>query len=435
MTEIDLPKIVEIEPTLTCNLRCRMCHVSYMPEEPRPALDPEVIDKLSVLRGVYFIIGSGYEPMMNRGFAKIVRKLTALGGRIELITNGTLMTDENVSALIDADLRQITFSFDGIEPETYEDIRRRSNYRQTVDAILAFRQKFAERDTLFSINSTMMRRNLAEVGKIVEFWDAAGFDLVRFISMVVRETEPELIRDSLYPIREEYHAALDAAALDVIEKRRRIAIRSPWFQRAPLREKFPENFDSGLVHSRHPGVRIVPDNRQQAQLGPGPGMSFPCKSPWTFARVTHNGDVVLCYQFTVGNLKAQSFEEIWFGPVAQAVREKVRNEREVCESCDYFRFCLRSATIDDDERESHFVGPLLSAIETVDFESGKMRRVDTSPPRLVETRGTTNIVFLRGLYLTVPQAIGPIDLAEIVLDEYPAIGRHATLREARRALD
>src|SRR5438067_197801 len=38
----DLPKLVEIEPTLTCNLRCRMCHVSYMPDEPRPMFPAEL---------------------------------------------------------------------------------------------------------------------------------------------------------------------------------------------------------------------------------------------------------------------------------------------------------------------------------------------------------------------------------------------------------
>ena len=85
----DLPKLIEIEPTLTCNLRCRMCHVSYMPDEPRPMFPAELAGKLQGLAGTEILLGSGFEPTMNKGFAQIVRMLARLGLRIELITNGT----------------------------------------------------------------------------------------------------------------------------------------------------------------------------------------------------------------------------------------------------------------------------------------------------------------------------------------------------------
>src|SRR5215469_15557636 len=123
-SSLQLPTQIEIEPTYSCNLRCRMCHVSFMPDEPRPTFDADIIDKLGALRGAYFIIGSGFEPMMNRGFASMMRKLTKLGAGVEMVTNGTLLSPENVSAIVDADTRHITFSFDGITAETYEHIRR-----------------------------------------------------------------------------------------------------------------------------------------------------------------------------------------------------------------------------------------------------------------------------------------------------------------------
>lgn len=435
-TSLELPKVVEIEPTHTCNLRCRMCHVSFMPDEPRETLDPDAIDRLAALRGVYFVIGSGFEPMMNRDFAEIVRKLTALNGKIELITNGTLLSKDNVHALLDADLKRMTFSFDGIKAETYEHIRRRSNYQHAVDAIVAFRRKFAGRDTLFCINSTIMRRNLDEVSETVDFWDAADFDGIGFITMVVRTHEPELIRESLFPVRDEYHARLDAAALDVIEARRRVVLGSPWFQRTPLRKKFPANFHNNIVASDHPGARVTRNYRQHTQLGAGPGMTFPCKSPWTFARILPNADVQLCYQFTVGNLKTQRFEEIWFGPAANAVRDKVRTEQALCESCDYFRFCLRNANVNDDDKETYFAGELLSRLETVDFESGIMEKPEVvAPPELIESMGAFNIVRFRGSYLGVPQSLGPLDLASVRYEDLPGLVVSPSLREARKAIE
>jgi MoaA/NifB/PqqE/SkfB family radical SAM enzyme len=87
----ELPKLIEIEPTLTCNLRCTMCHVSYEATESRPVFPAELTDRLAGLAGVDILLGSNYEPTMNKGFPQIVRSLTRHGLRIELITNGTLL--------------------------------------------------------------------------------------------------------------------------------------------------------------------------------------------------------------------------------------------------------------------------------------------------------------------------------------------------------
>lgn len=367
---LDLPKVIEIEPTLSCNLRCRMCHVSFMPDGPRPVLQANLIDKLSCLRRVHAIIGSGFEPMMHRQFATIIRKLSAFDAQIELITNGTLIKDANLDALLDADVRIFNFSFDGIRRETYEHIRRNADHTETLEAILNAKSRFSGRETFFCVNSTMMRSNMAEIEEIVDFWESADFDLVRFIFMVIRENEPELIRESLYPVKEQFYAMLDSAAERVIAKRRKIALRSPWFRKSSLTNRYPRNVRGDVVISDNQRARTVPTPRQDHQLGAGPHMSFPCKSPWTFARIFPTGDVQLCYQFSVGNLRDNSFEEIWFGECANAVRKRVAKEMHICRSCDYFRFCLSSQSVDCDDLESYFAGSLLKQAAQVDFDSG-----------------------------------------------------------------
>src|SRR5687767_13534150 len=167
--DVDLPNVIEIEPTYSCNLRCRMCHVSFMGEEPRPTMEASILDRLTGLRGVHVIIGSGFEPMMNREFSTIVRKLTEIDATVELITNGTLLTADNLSALVDADVRIFNFSFDGIRPENYEHIRRRARHDETIGSILRAREAFAGRETRFCINSTMMKRNMHEIPEIIDF--------------------------------------------------------------------------------------------------------------------------------------------------------------------------------------------------------------------------------------------------------------------------
>ena len=416
-----------------------MCHVSFMPAEARPALDSTLIGRLAALRGTYFTIGSGFEPMMNRGFAEIIRGLNKIGAPIELITNGTLLDEETVAVLVDADLRHVTFSFDGMTAPTYEYIRRGANFQRTRDAIVDFRRRFGNRETRFSVNNTVMRRNLPELADGVAFWDAAGFDIFGAITMVIRENEPELIRESLYPIRDEYHHTLDAVALDVIEKERAIVVTNPWYTRSPLRQRFPDNFTGNTVVSRRGmagemGRRRATRVRRREQYGAGPGMSFPCHSPWSFARILPNADVQLCYQFTVGNLAEESFEEIWFGERAEAVRRRVVAERAVCEACDYFRFCISAHEVDDGDKRSHLAGLLLEAADSIDFASGTMAGLPPAPPQLIETIDAYNIVRFDGSYLGVPQALGPLDLGAQDLASLPGLLRAESLRAVRHMI-
>jgi radical SAM protein with 4Fe4S-binding SPASM domain len=257
--------------------------------------------------------------------------------------------------------------------------------------------------------------------------------------MVVRENEAELIRESLYPIRDEYHRALDAVAIDVIEKDRAIAVTNPWYTRTPLRERFPDNFTGNTVVSRRGmagdvGRRRATRVHRREQYGAGPGMTFPCHSPWSFARILPNADVQLCYQFTVGNLATESFEEIWFGERAEAVRRRVAAERAVCEACDYFRFCISGANVDDDDKRSHLAGPLLEAADTIDFASGTMGQLPPAPAQLVETVDAYNIVRFDGSYLGVPHALGPLDLAAQDLASLPGLLQGESLREIRHII-
>lgn len=432
--DVAWPEVVEIEPTLSCNLRCRMCHVSYMSaSEPRPVLPVALVEKLSVLRGKHFILGAGFEPTMNPEFADIVRTLTRFDGRVELITNGTLLDDSLLDVLLDAHVTLFNFSFDGIRPQTYEHIRRGATYDAVLARIRRARERFADRETLFAVNSTMLRSNYVETSEIVRYWDEIGFDMVRLLTMVVRFADPELLRESLFPVRAHFFELLDEAATELIESGRRITLAHPHFETSRLRERYPHNVRAGVVRSNHPRARVAAQERQRHQLGAGPGMSFPCRSPWTFARILPSGDVQLCYQFSVGNLHTQSFEEIWLGEKAQAVRDKVRTDSSVCPACDYYRFCLQSRTVSSDDPENFVIRDLRPALPQIDFEAGLIPLQAEAPPRLVETLGAFNIVAYRNAYWCVPHSFGDRPLTQVDPAAHPEIVVLPTLQQARRS--
>jgi MoaA/NifB/PqqE/SkfB family radical SAM enzyme len=408
---LGLPEIIEIEPTDTCNLRCRACHVSFMEHERTTLLDLALLSKLSGVRGRYAIVGSVFEPIVHPQILNILDFLSQQDHRVELLTNGTRLDEAMVNGMASLNLYYLSFSFDGIRPETYEYIRRRASYQKVVEGILRVRQRFEGRPTFFNLNYTMMRRNIDEVLAATEYWDTHGFDAMNFIFVVIRELERSVIDESLYPVRQEAFDKLDEVARHVIEEGRRITVRCPYFRVSPLRQRYPNNFEDVVVRSGHPGARVVPIPRNKIQLADFPGMSFQCRSPFSLARILANGDVQLCYKVVVGNLGESSFEDIWFGEYAHRVRMERMADDRTCRSCDYYRFALKYNEMDLDARGTHFAGNTLAHADATDFEHGVvLTQIAPPPPRLVESIRLYNIVFYDHKYFGVPQAAGPIDV-------------------------
>ena len=166
---IETPSYIELEPTLGCNLRCRMCHVSFMDSKVQ-YLDIEGVD-LSFCRNKIVSIGGLYEPCIHPNINLLIDKLNNFNAEIIILTNGHNLNRKEIPALFDSNLKQVNFSFDGIRKNIYEEIRVGGNYERTLDNIIGFRDSFSNTDTYFSINYTVMKSNLHEVSRAPIFWE------------------------------------------------------------------------------------------------------------------------------------------------------------------------------------------------------------------------------------------------------------------------
>src|SRR5262249_6003519 len=156
--------------------------------------------------------------------------------------------------------KNVTISFDGIRPETFERIRRGADFKLALERILAFKESVKSRNPrcLFQINYTVLRSNLDEIPEAVEFWESHGFDHIGFIAMVLRNDNALLREESVGPVFEQVSARLDEAAQIIIKQRYRITSTSPWFRSTQLKNDFPKNVGThgdGLVVSDHPQAR------------------------------------------------------------------------------------------------------------------------------------------------------------------------------------
>jgi hypothetical protein len=151
------------------------------------------------------------------------------------------------------------------------------------------------------------------------------------------------------------------------DNRLRIGVLSDYYGMAGFEPPPGISVREATISSNNPDHRHVPGIRQDSQSGTRPGMQWPCKSPFVYARIRWDGAVDLCNKrnFTIGNIYEHSFEEIWNGAKAQALRRQIECDVSTCERCDYVRFSTNSRNLDLDDPQSHFTGGILRNPKTI----------------------------------------------------------------------
>ena len=132
-----LPYIIDIEPNSRCNFRCVMCQVSDW-EKGQRARDMELDEFRNLIDSNPQLIeiklqGMG-EPLMHKDFIKMIEYASERNIWVRTVVNGSLLHVRNyIERLIDSGVGEILVSIDGANKETFETIRRNSNFERVVE--------------------------------------------------------------------------------------------------------------------------------------------------------------------------------------------------------------------------------------------------------------------------------------------------------------
>ncbi len=112
-----------IEPTTLCNFACPMCARNFWDDKHFQHMDWDVftaaVDSAATLGTVETVFFGGFgEPLFAPRIVDMVRYARNAGFRTELITNGKLMDEPMILALLDAGIQSIWVSFEGEDPNT-----------------------------------------------------------------------------------------------------------------------------------------------------------------------------------------------------------------------------------------------------------------------------------------------------------------------------
>lgn len=170
-----------IEPTARCNLACRTCIRNVWDERLGTMTRATFARIIAGLRSfspppVVFFGGFG-EPLAHPLIIEMVAQAKALGGEVELITNGTLLTEAISRGLIAAGLDRLWVSLDGATPESYADVRLGA----TLPTVLANLERFRDSrppahlpHPQIGIAFVAMRRNVADLPALLRLGSHLG---------------------------------------------------------------------------------------------------------------------------------------------------------------------------------------------------------------------------------------------------------------------
>jgi radical SAM protein with 4Fe4S-binding SPASM domain len=250
------------------------------------------------------------EPMLVKDIAQRVKYLKDRNIYVLFNTNGTLLTEANGRALIEAGLDELRVSLDAAESEVFQMVRGKDFFDKIVANVRNFTRLQRELDApkpRVSLWLTGLRETVDQLPNFVRLAHSIGVTEVYLQRLVFFDV----------PMDEHSLARAESALFEHTTER----------EEALIREAESVARDLGVMFSASGAVDPGESIKMQRSDSP---WSL-CRRPWSLMYITANGRVLPCCiapfsmkgygSFTLGNATQASLREIWNGAEYQRFRE------------------------------------------------------------------------------------------------------------------
>lgn len=191
-----------LEPTTVCNLSCRTC-IRNVWDTPRTAMKMEVfgslmeqIKELPDLKRIVF--GGIGEPFTHPQILDMVRRVREQGLAVTIGSNGLLLDKTKSLELVELGVDRLVISLDGVNPETYENVRG-AMISQVLDNVRGLNEAKRQRGSLtpsLGIEFVALKSNIDELPQLSGLASRLGASRV-LVSNVLAYTD-EMREEILY---------------------------------------------------------------------------------------------------------------------------------------------------------------------------------------------------------------------------------------------
>ena len=306
------PVCIYLEVTNRCNLLCTTCPRTFEELEPEADMSWELFTRIvnGVDRLQRVVLHGVGEPMLVKNLPEMVRYLKDRGVYVLFNTNGTLLTERNGRALIEAGLDEMRVSLDAADASVFKMVRGKDMFDRIVTNLSGFRQMQQQLGTetpRVSMWLTGLRETLDQLEGFVRLADTVHVREIYLQRMVFFGTNSQGL------------ARAESALFEKTTEQEEETIQRAVALATTLGISFNA---SGATE---PGTSI----KQRTADAP---WSL-CRRPWTLMYFTATGRALPCciapfsmhgYEsFTLGDASQQTLREIWNGPQYQAFRSSL----------------------------------------------------------------------------------------------------------------
>jgi len=290
-----LPISISFEPTTSCNLRCPECPSGLRAfTRPTGILEKDffrqTIDDIykDLLYLIFYFQG---EPYLNKDFLEMVHYASSKGLYTATSTNAHYLTDEVARKTVESGLDRLIISIDGTTQEVYKQYRIGGNLDKVIEGaknIVKWKRELKSKTPFVFFQFLVVRPNEHQVEEIKKLAVEVGVDEVRFKTAQVYDYEND--PNQLIPVNEKF-------------------------------SRYKKNKE---------GKREAKNK-----------LANHCWKLWQANVITWDGLVVPCCfdkdaAHRLGNLKMQSFKEIWRNDNYKQFRKELMTSRkniDICSNC------------------------------------------------------------------------------------------------------
>jgi len=325
-----------------CNLRCMHCYQ----DASRPSSDELTIDQqLSIVdqlarAGVSMIVLSGGEPLTNPNLDRLIDRIRAYEIAVSIDSNGVLMDRDLVESLRRSGVNSVELSLDSVNAQSHDRFRGLEGaFNKTIEAL----EICSEAGIFTTVATTATALNFEDRNEIISLARRHGANRVVFFDLI-----PAGRGRDIQGLRLSSRQLLDLMAM---VKQESLKNGVEVFAELPQFVVYSSGGDADSA-SNHPESALSFERftvstffdcagRQNVYRKFAPYLGG-CPAGRIYCNIQPNGDVTPCMfmpEYPVaGNLKTQSFEQIWNSPTFQALRDRTRLKGK-CGDCRYRIIC------------------------------------------------------------------------------------------------
>lgn len=289
------PVSISFEPTTSCNLRCPECP-SGLRQFTRPTgmlkkdFFTETIDDIHkhLLYLIFYFQG---EPYLNTDFLDMVKYASSKGIYTATSTNAHYLTDEAARKTVESGLDRLIISIDGTTQEVYQQYRIGGNLDKVLEGarnIVKWKKELNSKTPFVFFQFLVVKPNEHQVEDVKRLAKEIGVDEVRFKTAQVYDFEND--PNQLIPVTDKF-------------------------------SRYKKNTDGTYAAKNKLANR--------------------CWKLWHANVITWDGLVVPCCfdkdaMHQLGNLKNESFKNIWHNSNYKQFRSELMNSRkniDICSNC------------------------------------------------------------------------------------------------------